>query len=315
MHLNFVLTNQTLTILSGSEIININRDHVNFKKIVSLVSDKSCDIDQIRELAKIDLAITKASAGKITVTDDGVYYNDELIHNAVVDAIFSYQALGLPIDSIVKFLDNLMQNPSKNSIDQLWNFIDHHQLPLTEDGCILAYKAVRPNYMDKFSGKISNHIGAVIKMDRNKISDDPMYHCAAGLHVGGLQYSGPEGWYSSHGDKCIIVKVNPKNVVCVPNDHGYAKVRTCEYEVVKDYTDILKPCLYDTNYDEVEGDEFDDIDEFFAQEALQVGDIVSYNGVAAEVLRIGDDHEYVGIRMLVERTIHTVKMSDIDLID
>jgi hypothetical protein len=179
-----------------------------------------------------------------------------------VDAIYEYQSAGLDIKPIVKFLENLMQNPSSSSIEQLWRFIENHKLPLTEDGHLLAYKCVRKDYKDKFSGKISNTIGSVIKMARNLISDDARYHCAQGLHVGGLAYSGPNGWYSGHGDKCIIVKVNPKDVVCVPNDHGYAKVRTCEYEVVKDYTDILKPCLYDTNYDEVEGDEFDDIDEF-----------------------------------------------------
>jgi hypothetical protein len=34
----------------------------------------------------------------------------------VVDAIYEYTKVGLPIDPIVKFLENLMHNSSKNSI-------------------------------------------------------------------------------------------------------------------------------------------------------------------------------------------------------
>ena len=315
--LQYVLTGETLCVYGGKgdgvSYVEVGRDHPNFAKIANLLETGT--FEEVSELACITKAINAVSDGKIVVDDCGVYYNGEPIHNSVVDAIFDYQRMSLPIGPIVKFLENLMKNPSKNSVEQLWRFIEHHKLPLTEDGCLLAYKAVRSDYKDKFSGRIDNSIGSVIKMDRNKISDDANYHCAAGLHVGGLKYSGPEGWYSSNGDICVIVKVNPMNVVCVPHDHDATKVRVCEYEVVKPYCQILKSTCYDSNYDEFESDEWDD-EEFTGEENIVVGSIVRWHigDVVGEVLT-EPDHTFdrVVVRELVSRRLYEVDIDELEL--
>lgn len=313
--LQYVLTSETLCVYDGPSYVEVGRDHPNFAKIANLLTEDGT-FEEIQALASVVSAIASASDGKIKVTEDGVYYNGEAIHNAVVDAIFDYQSVGLPMGPIVKFLENLMQNPSKNSIEQLWRFIGHHKLPLTEDGCLLAYKAVRSDYMDKYSGRINNSVGQVIKMDRNKISDDANYHCAAGLHVGGLAYSGPEGWYSSNGDICVIVKVNPKDVVCVPHDHDATKVRVCEYEVVKDYCTILKNTTYNCNYDECECDEIDD--EYFTEyDEVVKGSIVTCTDFTSPLLFevISDEDEYnnIVIRNLATRQVYDVPLSSLEL--
>lgn len=314
--LQFVLTAETLCIYDGADYVEVGRDHPNFVKITKLLNENGT-FKEVSELACITAAINAVSDGKIVVNDCGVYYNGEPIHNAVVDAIFDYQRVGIPIGPIVKFLENLMQNPSKNSVEQLWRFIEHHKLPLTEDGHLLAYKAIRSNFMDKYSGKINNSVGQVIKMDRNKISDDANHHCAAGLHVGGLKYSGPEGWYSSNGDICVIVKVNPKDVVCVPHDHDATKVRVCEYEVVKVYCDVLKSTCYDSNYDECEYDEWDD-EEYIEENEIAVGSIVRWHigDVTGEVLTEPDyTFNRVIVRELITRKLYEVDIDELELED
>ena len=301
--LQYVLTSDSLSVFDGPNYVDIGRDHPNFAKVANLLSNGG-SFEEVKELTCIVSAISSASDGKIKVGDGVVYYNGEIVNNAVVDAIFDYQSMGLPISPIVNFLENLMKNPSKNSIDQLWKFVEHHKLPLTEDGCLLAYKAVRSTYMDKYSNTIDNSIGKVIKMDRSKISDDPNHHCAQGLHVGGLKYSGPEGWYSSNGDICVIFKVKPSDVICVPHDHDATKVRVCEYEVVKDYCKILKSTVYDCNYDECECDEYDD--EYFDEFIPQIGSLVSGTDVdgvhvAGEVITEPDEDGFVIVREFVTR--------------
>ena len=311
--LQYVLTSDTLCVYDGPSYVEVGRDHPNFAKIVNLLTEDGT-FEEVEELACIVSAISSVSDGKIKVTDGGVYYNGEAMHNAVVDAIFDYQKMGLPIAPIVKFLENLMQNPSKNSVEQLWRFIEHHKLPLTEDGCLLAYKAVKSDYMDKYSGRINNAVGQVIKMDRNRISDDANHHCAAGLHVGGLAYSGPEGWYSNNGDICVIVKVNPKDVVCVPHDHNATKVRVCEYEVVKDYCKILKTTVYDCNYDECECDEYDDY--FEEERSIEKGDIVKFqddDDTLFEVINDPDQHNNVVVRNLATRRLYDVSVGLLEL--
>ena len=54
-----------------------------------------------------------------------------------------------------------------------------------------------------------------------------------------------EGYRAEHaGDRVVIVKVNPKDVVSVPTDCECQKVRTCEYMVIADYEGPLKSLLH-----------------------------------------------------------------------
>lgn len=315
MSLNYVLTSNSLCVFHETKTVEINKDHLNFKKIVAALNSSSVKFEEIESLACVAKSVSSSSGGKIEVTDLGVFFNGELIHNSVVDAIYEYRTAGLDIKPIVKFLENLMENPSASSIEQLWRFIETHKLPLTEDGHLLAYKCVQKNYKDKFSGTISNTIGSVIKMDRNKISDDARHHCAQGLHVGGLAYSGPNGWYSGHGDKCIIVKVNPKNVVCVPYDHQSTKIRVCEYEVVKDYCDILKSVSYDDNYNETISDEelfAEDYDSISEVSSFRRGDTALYEGSYVELLSDTDGYDTVGVRYVWSGDLKIVPVEDLE---
>lgn len=316
--LQYVLTSETLNVFDGPNFVEVGRDHPNFPKIASLLADPNSSFEDVKASACIVSAISSASGGKIEVTDLGVFYNGELIHNAVVDAIFDYRRMKLPLDPIIKFLENLMQNSSKNSIDQLWRFIERHKLPLTEDGCLLAYKAVRPNFRDKFTNTIDNSVGSNPSMPRNQISDDPNVLCGPGLHVGGLIYAGPDGWYSSHGDHCVIVKVNPKNVVCVPNDHDSGKMRTCEYDVVKLYCDVLKSTTYNSCYNECECDEDeDDYCVWREDEEIGCGDTVFWSKREGtyEVLVGPDQYDIAVIRDIVTRYVFNANVADLSLED
>ena len=270
MSFYYTLTSSALCIYGESERLEIPKDHPNFKEATALILGGCTDFETYKPLMDIVSSISSCTNGTVELIGDKVYYNSDEVHNAVVDAILDYRSNGLPIEPICKFLENLMQNPSKNSIEQLWRFIDHHKLPLTEDGMLLAYKAVRSDYKDKFSGRIDNSIGNTIKMARNTIDDNPDQHCSQGLHVGGLAYSGPQGWYSSGGDTCVIVKVNPRDVVCVPHDHNSTKIRVCEYAVVKDYCKILKSAAYSSDDYEVVDSYFEDYEDKYSE-----GDLVT----------------------------------------
>ena len=139
------------------------------------------------------------------------------------------------------FLKNIMENPSYQSQLELYDFLEHKHLPITEDGCFLAYKAVRKDFMDKYSGTFNNQIGGIVKMTRAKVDDDRQMGCAAGLHVGALDYVTSYGSLEA-GDRIIIVKINPRDAVSVPTDSSHQKLRTCQYEVVGQYEgELLKP--------------------------------------------------------------------------
>ncbi len=127
---------------------------------------------------------------------------------------------------LLRFFARLQQNPSWRSVQQLYPFLQHQGIPIEEDGTFLAYKGVREDLKDVHSGTIDNSPGQVVKIERNKISDDANTACHFGLHVGAKEYARP------FGPRCIVCRVKPENVVCIPYDSSQQKMRVCEYEVV-----------------------------------------------------------------------------------
>jgi hypothetical protein len=117
-------------------------------------------------------------------------------------------------------------------VEYLYKFMEYGNLPITPEGKCLMYKAVRSDWMDKYSGKFRNMPGDVNEVERNEVDDDPDRGCSHGFHVGTLQYV--QQYYGGN-DKFIICEVDPADVVSVPHNCAYQKVRTCKYKVLCEF--------------------------------------------------------------------------------
>jgi hypothetical protein len=162
-----------------------------------------------------------------------------------------------------------MKNPSNRAINETYRFLENYGLPITDDGCFLAYKAVRNNYTDIYSGKYDNSIGKSPEMPRGQVDDDYDRDCSKGLHVGALDYVVQYGHFTkgaalpTDGNRLLIVKVNPQDVVSVPKYESHPKVRVCRYEVVSEITDVVKELekvVYTSSGQAFESDYTDDGD-------------------------------------------------------
>jgi hypothetical protein len=122
-----------------------------------------------------------------------------------------------------------MSNPSKRAVDELYGFLEKGNLPITADGCFLAYKKVRNDYLDIHSGTMDNSVGKVLEMERNEVDDNANNTCSTGLHFCSLDYLSHFGGADS---RTVVVKINPRDVVSIPADYHATKGRTCRYEVI-----------------------------------------------------------------------------------
>lgn len=226
-----------ITVYVKGKSYSVDTDHVNYDGILQALRDQ--DSETLLELVDIPQTIQNYTGDVVEVKNGNVYYKGEALHNTLTERILACARLDLPFGGMIKFLENLMLNPSRRAVEELYSFLEHRGLAITEDGCFLAYKSVKDNYLDKYSGKYDNTPGAVIECDRNKVDDNPNNTCSYGFHVGAHEYAGPGGFYNSVGDKIIIVKVNPRDAVAVPTDHSAQKLRVCRYEVVRDYDKLL----------------------------------------------------------------------------
>lgn len=238
--MNYILTKENLSAVVNGQSYTVSRSDKLFERIIQAIKDHN-DALAIDLLDKTK-AIGKFSDGNVTVEGDVVKYKGQPVHNVITDRIVEFIAQGLPFEPLTKFLANLMTNPSKRAVEETYKFLEHRSLPLTEDGCFLAYKAVTNDFKDKHSQTFDNSVGKTVSIERNQVDDDARNGCSYGLHVGSIGYV--KGFAHTYmGDKMLVVKVNPADVVSVPFDCNCEKMRVAKYVVLSEYVaDLESPC-------------------------------------------------------------------------
>ena len=253
-------------VLNGEQFFIVKEDS-SYDKVRQALSDNASAEELLVLVDKEKEVADYVHSTDIQIKNGCVFYDGEEVHNTLTDRILTFMKEGLPVAPLVNFLEKLMQNPSYSARQELFDFLEHKHLPVTEDGDFLAYKAVNSTYMDKYTGKFSNAIGSSVEMVRWNVDDDRGHGCASGLHAGTLEYVQSYGCFhdGDGADKCIIVKINPADVVSVPTDSGCQKLRTCKYLVLRDYEGKMEYNLYtddgdewDYDYDPAEDEDHED---------------------------------------------------------
>lgn len=242
MSFSLIMDTKRFTTMFNNRSYTVQNDHPRYEDLLQAVKDGD-DVAFLKAFTA-DRAVKEAfKTTGVEVKDGAVYFNGEAVHSALSRRIVEFAEKELPVAHMMTFLKNLMDNPSRRAVQELYTFLEHRNLPITEDGCFLAYKSVRENYLDKYSGTFDNSVGQTMEMPRNAVDDQADRTCSHGFHVGSLEYAGPGGFFNGHNDKVVIVKVNPKDAVSVPADHNAMKLRVCKYEVVGEYEHPLDDSL------------------------------------------------------------------------
>ena len=162
-HVVATLTDKGLSLVIDGDPTTINTSHKNYEDIVQALRDDNHDA--IPDLIDLGRRITELSEGLISVVHGVVYYGEHALHNAVTERLLQTIKLGLDARPLARFLNRLMSNPSHHSVSQLYSFMEACDLPITEDGRLLAYKSVNKDYWDTHTGKtFHNTIGAIIEI-------------------------------------------------------------------------------------------------------------------------------------------------------
>jgi len=228
----YLLTNNSVTVyLSGKPLI-ASKDHPNWPKIVSKLKNE--DTNGLADLFDVIKTINSSNLD-IRIEANKLFYKGIEIHNSIVSRIIRMIKDGFDVNFMILFLENLLQNPNENSIKELYDFMEHGNLPITTDGYLLAYKKVRSNYMDIHSGLFDNSIGKTLKMNRDSVDNNKDRTCSFGLHFCSYEYL--KEFANSKDNRVLVLKINPKDVVSIPTDYNNTKGRCCKYEVLEDITE------------------------------------------------------------------------------
>ncbi len=220
----FTFTNESITVVWEGKPHVVQKGAPQFAALRKAIISE--DWDAVPKCLTVAKSLQEWAKGKFTVQGNVFSYEGRPMPANLNERVLAMATKNLDPTPVLNFWERLSKNPSYRSVEQLWEFLQHKGIPLTEDGCFLAYKGVRTDFKDQHSGTFDNSPGAKNEMPRNQISDDPRVECHEGFHVGALEYA------KSFASRVVVCKVDPENVVSVPYDHSAQKMRVCKYEVI-----------------------------------------------------------------------------------
>lgn len=263
----FTKVNNTLSIFVGGNFETITNAHPHYDAIHEILFEavdsnddehKATLEDEILEL--LDTGAALEEVADVRVENGQVFYQEERVDGYFVNKILEFVADDLPVSHLLAGFSRLQKNPSMRVRENLYEFLERGNIVWQEDGRFLAFKAVRSNFRDVHSGTFDNSPGAVVSMSRHGVDDDPNNTCSRGLHVCSYEYLN-HFW----GDKYVVVAVDPANVVSIPNDYDFTKMRVCEYEVLHEIQKENARSFHEDYYDEedIEEDDYDEDEEYY----------------------------------------------------
>lgn len=221
-----ITPNSLTLIVDGATHVLTEESHPNYAKIRTAWKTK--DIDSIRSLLDLTSHLAGVMDGRVTVNHGVVELDGFSLDNTITDRIIEQHDEGFDAAPMCNFLANLHDNPSKQAVDELYLFLEASDLPITDDGCFIAYKMVRDDYKDNHTGTFDNSVGQILEMPRNQVDDRRNNTCSTGFHFCSQGYLG----FYGGGGHVMVLKVNPRDVVSIPSDYENAKGRACRYEIV-----------------------------------------------------------------------------------
>lgn len=224
----YIISERALTVFASDEDLVMHRDDDKWEDAMQAIRDE--DESRLVELMQPAIAVVrvaKASGGRLVLSGDAVYFDGEALdEDYAVSKILTFASDGLPVEPLVNFLEKLMSNPSFRVRKDLLMFLEKNDLPITSTGDFLAYKYTRADGLDAHSGKVAYNLHTQVSMPRHLVDDNPNNTCSHGLHVAGRHYF-DDGW----DKRFIVCRVNPKDVVSIPDDYNHSKMRVCSLYV------------------------------------------------------------------------------------
>jgi hypothetical protein len=239
--------------------------HPYFEQIIEGARSGDESIVGLFDLAEAAASRFEKLSERVSVANGTIYLDGEPIDNALTEQVLRFIDAGVDDwKPLVAFFENVQANVNEHSREQLYTWLANENFTITPDGLIVGYKGVRKTDDGLVSinsgraivngvvhnGNIPQPFGGIVEMPRSEVQHDPSVGCHRGLHVGTYDYA--NGFAQG---ALLEVHVNPRDVVSVPTDCSWAKMRVCRYSIVKlidaPYT---APVVYTDDYGDGWGD-------------------------------------------------------------
>jgi len=253
--IQWITTSTMMVFVYNDKVLNVMKESERYKEVSKLI--KANDGEGLKAYLYPEFRVKKYTSGEYSVTKEKkVVKTDtgEALPECLQNKLMEFSRESFPYKAFKKFCSNLMLNPDPRSREQLYGYLEKYAFPITNDGCFLAYKYVtvysdggsfaNGTLVDSHSKTFNNNPGKIVAMDRDKCDSDPRNECSTGLHVAAYDYARNCG----SGSVIIEVLVNPKDVVSIPKDYDFKKMRVCRYQVLRRNESEVKKSYLSSNF-------------------------------------------------------------------
>ncbi|OZB80343.1 hypothetical protein [Microbacterium sp. 13-71-7] len=236
----------SVTIIIGGQPYTLTDDSPMYEDALGSVKSGVADDELLALFQPVAVVGERLTGLSERITTDGanIFFDGDAVDAGIarhILRIMSREGRGKPdaYMPVVRFLDKLYQNPSLRSRQQLYQFLRRFDFTITADGDFIAYKGVRRDFtsihagpgivdLHPMRGHLPNRPGSVLQVSRSYVNNNPHHGCSTGLHVGTFSYA--RGFSQGGLVTCVV---NPRDVVSVPIDAGWQKVRVSRYRVLE----------------------------------------------------------------------------------
>jgi hypothetical protein len=267
--------NNSYTVVIDGKVHNFTVDHIGYDNLVQALRDN--DEKKFLECITFEDSFVHWSHGNFRLENEVIYRGNEELPAVISDRVIDMINEKFDVDPMLKFINNLYYSGDFRVVNELFNFMVHKNLPITDEGCLIAWKGVKKHtgaaftdyagrlvctgdLVDCWTGRMRNNPGDVNTMERHQVANNPNNPCGPGLHCGELSYA--KGWAE---DAILMVEINPADVVSIPIDSSCKKMRACQIKVLSIYNDKLNE-VEKLKYVVTSSEEVDDGDEWHYEE-------------------------------------------------
>ena len=267
----------SFTVIIDNRPVKFDASHPSYIGLVECV--EASDEAEFKKLMDTGSIIEDWSSHEFEYRDGELYFEGEQVPPEPVERIVKCLKGGFSAAPTLNYCRRVFSNVSNRALTEGFKWLQHKGIAITDEGMVVGYKGVKAysggedhcfddlmgnsikngDLVDIYTGKsFRNNIGDKPSMKRRKVCDDHTQGCAAGLHVGTYDYAC--NWAGS-GGVVVLVQFDPKDIVSVPSDSGFRKIRVSEYEVMQ----IAREEIEESVVESFENDE-DDWDELEEQD-------------------------------------------------
>jgi hypothetical protein len=121
MMIPYILTDESLTVVVNGKSLTMESSNPSFTEAKLAIANEQWD--KIEGLFDTSQSVINFANGNVEVKDGVVLYQGVAVHNHVVDRILDFMREGLPYKPLIRFLDKLMENPSRRATSELYAFL------------------------------------------------------------------------------------------------------------------------------------------------------------------------------------------------